>query len=728
MKKTLLLILSVTLLVNAAVYLLIFLKPYYKKEVIYIAAAGPLTDPRGKTILQGIELCRDKINREGGVNGRKIELLLFDDKDKAETAESVAEDIAEENKALLVIGHYRDDPSVAAGKIYKREGIPAITASATAESVTYDNEWYFRVIPVNFMEAEFAANYIYRSMKKKSADIVFTTDSYGLAIAGNFEKTARSLGMEIKKKWAWDREKDPDEQAKTIIADLKSQDKGGDILLLSTHSSEGAKLISALKDSEISRSVIGFYAFARNFFIELKKYPKEWSEPGYYSDGIYFLTPFMADIGGIETYRFKQEFMKAYHESPSDISACYYDALYVAVQAIKKAGIHGGAGHRREDRRKIKAALAGFYSKDTAVQGITGPIYFDETGDVRKSYAAGMWWKQKRIPALSQYQQSPAGETADETMVRAILDGDILLIKDTVMNKIRVVYAGIDNISVGVPDSKNSECEMEFDIRFRYIGSFDDANIEFTNAASPIRLGKPVKEETERNITSRTYHVKGKFRYDFDFRAYPFDRQVIPVRFRHASMSNDRMIYFPDILDQPRTRNRSIPGWDIGEISLYQDLSVKDSNLGNPKFFDSPHLISYSQFNAEVEIRRQRDAIALSYIISFAAMLVVLYGIYFIGPDKLLSRIIILMLVLSLTVGSRIIPLRQFSAGYLISLDYACFMIYILSLLSVPISLYIYRLHRKGKDRKVKFLLYAGRIAYPPLLLAMGTGLVYLCK
>ena len=732
MKKTLLWVLAVTLLINTAVCLLFFLPShplipmpeFGKRRVIYIGVAGPLTDHGGAAMLRGIELYRDKINREGGVDGRKIELLFFDDKDKAEIAESNAAEIADENKVMFILGHYRDDTSVAAGKIYKREGIPAITASATAESVTYGNEWYFRVIPVNAMEAEFAANYIYRSMKKKSASIIFSTDSYGQSIAGNFEKTAKSLGMEIKKKWAYDRKGNPDEQAKSIVAEFQSADKG-DILFLATHSPEGAKLITELKDSKTDCPVIGSYAFARTFFNAMKNYPREWSEPGYYSDGIYFFTPFMADIGGIETYRFKQEFIKTWHEPPSDISACYYDAFHVAVQAIKKAGIHGGADHIREDRRKIREILAGFYSKDTAVSGITGPVYFDGNGDVRKHYAVGRWWKQKAIPALSQYQQTADTGTVNETAVKQILDGDILLIKDTVMNKIRIVYAAIYNIKVGIPDIKHSECETEFDIRFRYAGIFDDANIEFTNAVSPVSLGKPVKEESGR-LTVRIYHVKGKFRLDFDFRDYPFDSQVIPVRFRHAAMTDDRMIYFPDTLDIPQSPDIAVPGWDVGDVSLYQDVAVKDSNLGNPKFFDSPHRINYSQFNAEVEILRQGNFFVAAYFFQIAAMLILLYGIYFIRPDRLLPRVIIPMVILTFGVCTRLISLIEFSAGYMVSLDYAFFTVYILIILSAPLSLYICRLHQKGQDRKVKFLTYSGRIAYPCVLLAMGTVFFYL--
>lgn len=130
--------------------------------------------------------------------------------------------IAENNNALLVIGHYYSSTSTSAGKIYKRNEIPAITASATTESVITGNEWYFRTVPGNNLEARFVVNYINKGMNNDKAGIIFSNDDYGKTLAENFEKTVKALGMQMTGKWEWDLDKEPEEQVEKIKQELET--------------------------------------------------------------------------------------------------------------------------------------------------------------------------------------------------------------------------------------------------------------------------------------------------------------------------------------------------------------------------------------------------------------------------------------------------------------------------------------------------------------------------
>ena len=129
---------------------------FLQKKVVYIAVAGPFSGEykqEGENMLQGIRLYLDKVKQTGELPDMRIELLLEDDQDESAGAERAAEKIAQDNKALVVLGHSYSSTSVAAGKIYRKYEIPAITASATAENVTLNNPWYFRVIPNNAFQA-----------------------------------------------------------------------------------------------------------------------------------------------------------------------------------------------------------------------------------------------------------------------------------------------------------------------------------------------------------------------------------------------------------------------------------------------------------------------------------------------------------------------------------------------------------------------------------------------
>ena len=681
MKKILIIVLILS--ANIAVFFLLF--PQYRqmgKEPVIIAVAGPMGDPRGQQMLRGVSLYTDLINRQGGIDGRKIKLAVYDDKDDPETAEAVADSIAQQNNAVLVLGHYRTGASVAAGKIYRKNEIPAITASATAEAVTAGNEWYFRVIPTDTAEAEFAANYIYRGMRKNAAGIIFSDDDYGMTLVKNFEKHADALGMKIKQKWEWDREKDGDERAKQIVGELSScknrgvSSAGADdagILFLATHSKEGAKIITALKDAGgMNCQIVGSYAFARSFFIELEKYPRESDgpngKPGYYSEGIYFITPFMADIGGADAYRFKKEFLKKYGEMPEEISASYYEAAHVGVSAVKKAGIPGRK-KIREDRRRIRDTLTGFYSEARSVRGITGPVFFDENRNVTRHYSVGLWQNHKAVPAFLQYQQTDTGK---QDILKKVLDGEILLVNGVAMNDIRLVYAGIDNIRLNRTDIKHSAAGLEFDLRLRYSGYFDDTGIEFDNAVKAIQLGTPVKEEKQGNITQATWHVGGDFRCDFDFRAWPFGPLSAAIRFRHTSQTYNRLIFVPDSVTTPASGGLSAGGWQTGDTEFYQDAVSKSSTLGN----SSDQRLSYSRFNAEIQIKQVSPALfaATEFFPVIAMLLMTAAAYFFIRHERL--RLLIFMAVMA---GTTFFHLRHFAAlpaADMTVLNYSFFAVY----------------------------------------------------
>jgi branched-chain amino acid transport system substrate-binding protein len=130
-------------------------------DALYIAVVGPMTgdDERdGADMVKGIRLYLDQVNEAGGIDGKRVELLEFDDQNDKGLARKKALEIVEQDKVLLVLGHYFSSTSLAGGELYKEAGIPAISGSATAGSVTEGNDWYFRVTFSNHSQAVFSAN------------------------------------------------------------------------------------------------------------------------------------------------------------------------------------------------------------------------------------------------------------------------------------------------------------------------------------------------------------------------------------------------------------------------------------------------------------------------------------------------------------------------------------------------------------------------------------------
>lgn len=90
------------------------------EDAIYLAMAGPSSEDNisGKEMVQGVRLYLDSVNADGGINGKKVKLLVFDDRNDPEVAAQVAREIVETTPALAVLGHLYSSTSLQESQIY----------------------------------------------------------------------------------------------------------------------------------------------------------------------------------------------------------------------------------------------------------------------------------------------------------------------------------------------------------------------------------------------------------------------------------------------------------------------------------------------------------------------------------------------------------------------------------------------------------------------------------
>ncbi len=724
MKKIIVTVLIIIALINIIGLLYILPASRSEKKMVYIALVGPMTGENkenGKEMLRGARLYLDKIKKQGKFKNKKIELLIFDDQDK-QTAIEVATKIANENKVLLVLGHYESSGSTVAGAVYKKSGIPAVTASATAKTVTFENDWYFRVLPGNHFRGAFIADYVKKAMNSTTASIIYNTNEYGSTLKQSFEPRAQELEISINNKFEIDEEaENPDQELKNIIGRLRSAQDAG-IIFCAVNSVNGVELFTSSRYPGTDYPVIGPDSFSTPTFINgFNNYPRERASPGYYSDGIYTTTPFLPGITGKKGLDFRHDFVKKYNREPSWISACYYDAMLVALMAVERADIQGQ--DIRKDRRNTRDALARFKSRDVAVNGITGDIYFDEHGNFPGTLSVGVWHKQMLLPALWQYQDirssdSPSdtkseqvrgdnGQKINEQITDQNLSENEIMINKQVLSKVRVVYVGIDINKIYNLDTDKGTYTADFYLWFRYQGDFDDTSIIFTNAVNSIKRGELFMKETNvENVTTCSYRVIGDFKTAFDTSTYPFDRQTIQISLRHADQPRTKLVYTPDLsgfqlVDKERTgmqapdpfRKKDIAeklvkpifNWNISSISFFEDISEVPGN-GKQK-------ISYSQLNAEIRI--QRKQIIFLFIKTFfpvIAIIAIIFSVYIIPANQFFVRMLILILATVVTGGFHFFNLKSISAYQMI--EYALFSAYILAGISAVISVLIYVRHK----------------------------------
>jgi len=211
-------------LVLLVIALVLLWKGHFFSERLYIAVAGPMEDANGKAMVQGVQLAIDQINKQGGIHGKRVQLLKFDDQDGSMLSKEKALEIAN-SKAVAVIGHYASDASLAATKIYQEKGIPAISGSATADQLTQQSDWYFRVIFNNSDQGTLLAYYVHKVLGYNRASVLFDKDAYGSTLADSFIKTAKSIGLKIKNQWHFDGQDNFKNTLKEVIKTLKKKRK-----------------------------------------------------------------------------------------------------------------------------------------------------------------------------------------------------------------------------------------------------------------------------------------------------------------------------------------------------------------------------------------------------------------------------------------------------------------------------------------------------------------------
>lgn len=588
-------------------------------DALHIALACPMTGESasvGNAFLQGIQLYLDRVNRQGGVNGKQVVLDIYDDQNRPELAEERAAEIVEDGRALAVIGHYYSSCSIRAGEIYRTYQVPAVSPAATNVKITQDNPWYFRTIFNDRSQGRFLATYANKVFGYKTASIIHEDQEYGAYLAKVFEQTCRALGVEVKYKWGFDTGNDLlGQNLVQIVNELQYKGDAG-VIFLATHAPEGARLIRLMKDSMVPNPIVAPDAFSSESFREIfKALPKERANPGFYTDGMYVTTPLIFDTTNEEGLRFREAYLDAYGEEPGWHAAFAYDSAMILTAALEKTGVTGTRETVATDRDKIRRFLADLTSPYDAIEGVTGYTYFDENGDSQKPIFIGVYRRQNIVSAMTQFRPIPNLNDVPN-FDKAVEEGRILLFDGRYSYKVNVVYTGIRINGISEFDPEKSSAVIDFYLWFRYRGDIDLKTIEFLNGLELIGLGEPVREQIDGDQVYRLYQVKGPFQTDFLPGQHIFGQHILGVRFRPRGLDRNNLIFVKDVLGmrlkpgvspaEQMRRNQVLggtEGWRITRAWFFQDIAEKDS-LGDPDYL---HLtggdLEFSRFNVGIRVK-----------------------------------------------------------------------------------------------------------------------------
>ena len=167
---------------------------------------GPLSgnvSVYGQAVVNGAALYLKQVNANGGINGKQIEILTEDEQGDATQAVNCFTKMVDEGMTAL-IGDVTTTPTLAVVAESADYNMPMVTASATAEAVTYDAET--DTVNANVFRATFTdpfqgikmADYAYQKLGYTKAAVIFKKGAdYNEGLAENFVNEFESLGGTI---------------------------------------------------------------------------------------------------------------------------------------------------------------------------------------------------------------------------------------------------------------------------------------------------------------------------------------------------------------------------------------------------------------------------------------------------------------------------------------------------------------------------------------------------
>jgi branched-chain amino acid transport system substrate-binding protein len=655
------------------------LKLLHKKDQVVVALAGPMTGEgsmNGRDMERGSRMAIQDALDAGRLSNLQIRLSLFDDQNEVRTAMKIASEISLKKQVVAVLGHYLSTTTMAAGTIYKKNGIPMITGSATEEKATDKNPWAFGTVPDNGDQAVSIISHV-RAMDRHIC-MIYERDEYYHSLVSGIEASAAEAGVEIRYRMELKAaDGSGDLRLEQIISELRAiQDPG--VIIIAAQGREAAAIISTINHPGTGYTIIGTDSFATAPFYEaITSLPLERAKPGYHVNGIYGSTPFLPEWGGPEANRFVDNYRQKYGESPTWVAACYYDAMKILIEAIELKHINGR--QVPEDQASIRDALSGFTVREEAVNGVVGPMVFDKDGRVQGLYAMGYYENQRFRPAFTQYYVIAREK---ESVFKKGIGSKVTLAAGKVLGQKNLVLTGMDINGVKSLNVISGEFIVDFYIWFRFRGEFNEKQLIFENSAPPVRLQKPVLELRQDDFTVRAYHVKAKFKQPLRYDAFPFEKHCLTIRLHHKLQIDRKLVFIPDYLSMraylsPEARQIPLENtldWRVDNVTQKRDTYKRP--IGGFK-------LAYSRYNANIYVERMDGVFALRILIPLLSLALFLLFSHLLSLDYVGARLFIIFSV-ELALGICHYVLRKIHpSSNIMQIEINFYAIYALGFLSV---------------------------------------------
>ena len=327
-------------------------------DTIKFGVAGPHSGDLasyGLPTVNAAKLVIDKVNANGGINGKKVEMMVEDDVCKPEISTNTATKLVSDG-VEVVLGHICSGATIAAMPIYKNAGVLVMSPSATSDELTYSGNYpnFFRTIAPNAAQSPAMIDFAIDKLGLKKIAIIHDKGDYGKPLAEGAKKHVEQKGKGEVVLFEGITPGAMDYSA--IVQKIKQS--GAEVVVFGGYHPEASKIITIMKKKRLTTAFVSDDGVKDDSFIKVA---------GDAAEGVYAAGPQDNSANPLAAEA-KEAHKKAFGSDPGAFFEGAYAATVVMLNAIEKAGSTNLADHKKVlQTEKV----------DTPV----GSINFDEKGD-----------------------------------------------------------------------------------------------------------------------------------------------------------------------------------------------------------------------------------------------------------------------------------------------------------------------------------------------------------
>lgn len=308
----------------------------------------------GESTDNGIKLAVDELNAAGGIRGKKVRLITYDDKGDAREAGTAVTRLINKDNVVAVIGEVASGLSLAGAPVCQENSVPMVSPSSTNPKVTKIGDMIFRVCFIDPFQGSVCAKFAFESDQIKARKAAILTDQgapYSVGLQEEFEKAFVALGGTIVSKETY---QGGDQDFSAQLTSIRGNEP--DVVFVPGYYTDVGNIALQARKLGLTKPLLGGDGWDSVKLGEIA---------GEAIEGCFYSNHYSQEDPSPRVQEFIKKYSERHQQTPDGLAALGYDAARIVFEAMQRAESLEGA------------ALAAELAKTKDFDGVTGKISID---------------------------------------------------------------------------------------------------------------------------------------------------------------------------------------------------------------------------------------------------------------------------------------------------------------------------------------------------------------